>query len=151
MKIGTCVKCGKNRPLNKKGNCSECTWELNHPGQRQNLYINPVSKKKSKALSKKTKSYQSIDEEREHVCSGCGRSNVSLSHSHLIPVSFDKQFESDKRNIKLHCMGSSDSCHRKWESHNLKLMKQLLDYEESMEYIKEVCPQYYNKLIVKCQ
>jgi len=150
MKWSDCVKCGhKNRPLNAKGVCSDCVWTKNHPGQIRTNFISPVSKKKSKELNLRNKTYEEIDKTREHVCSGCGSSTKPLSHSHLIPVSFDKRFESDPRNIKFHCMETpgDEGCHRRWESHNLSKMMTLLDFEENMKYVQEVCFKYYNKIV----
>ena len=151
MKYGECVKCHKQSILNSKSLCPECVWQKNHPGQTRLNYINPVSKKKSQKISQKIETYKKMDEVSEKVCSGCGRSDRPLSHSHLIPESYDDRFSADPRNIKYHCLdlGGEKGCHRKWESHDLEVMKELLDFEENMEYIREVCPSYYNQLITK--
>lgn len=149
MKWANCTSCGTNGPVNAKGLCSNCVWTKNHPGQVKSNFINPVSKKKSQKLALRNKAYDKIDKTRERICSGCGCSHKPLSHSHLIPVSFSDKFEADERNIKFHCMEvpGDKGCHRRWESHDLKEMKTLLDFEENMEYIKEVCPEYYNKIV----
>ena len=86
--------------------------------------------------------YKEIAEERDHSCSGCGRFDVPLSHSHLIPRSRRKDLVCDKRNIVYHCMGFGElkGCHSKWES---KERVELLDFQQNMEYIKEVDSEYY--------
>ena len=45
------------------------------------------------------KVYDEIALEREHKCTGCGRYDVPLSHSHLIPRSRRKDLITNKRNI----------------------------------------------------
>ena len=101
-----------------------------------------ISKKESKAKRLLKKVYQEIEQERGHFCTGCGRSDVPLSHSHLIPRSRRKDLEADKRNIQYHCMDSfaRTGCHSIWESID---RDQLLDYHKNMEYILEVDPEYY--------
>ena len=86
--------------------------------------------------------YNQIAEERGHYCNGCGRSDVPLSHSHVIPRSRRKDLVTDKRNITYHCLsiGEHKGCHDMWES---KERTKLLDYCKNMEYILEVDTEYY--------
>ena len=86
--------------------------------------------------------YNQIAEERGHYCTGCGRSDVPLSHSHLIPRSYNKSLVTDKRNITYHCfsLGEHKGCHDMWES---KERVKLLDYCKNMEYILDVDTEYY--------
>ena len=101
-----------------------------------------ISKKQNNINKELKKVYKEIELERGHYCSGCGRSDVPLSHSHLIPRSRRPDLITDKRNITYHClsMGGTVGCHDKWEG---KQRIELLDYERNMNYIKEVDQEYY--------
>ena len=83
-----------------------------------------------------------IKEERGHYCTGCGRSDVPLSFSHLIPRGRRFDLTAEKRNITFHClsMGERRGCHEIWEGVNRHL---LLDYMKNMEIILELDPEYY--------
>ncbi len=96
-----------------------------------------VSSKQSKINKELKRVYKEISQERGHYCSGCGRSDVPLSHSHLIPRSRRPDLQTDKRNITYHClsMGGSNGrkgCHEIWEGIN---RDRLIDYHKNMEYI----------------
>ena len=85
--------------------------------------------------------YNQIALERGHYCNGCGRSDVPLSHSHIIPRSRRPDLVTDKRNITYHCLSlDRKGCHDMWES---KDRIKLLDYHKNMEYILEVDTEYY--------
>ena len=85
--------------------------------------------------------YNELSEERGYYCSGCGRSDVPLSHSHIIPRSRRPDLVTDKRNITYHCLSlNRKGCHDMWES---KDRIKLLDYHKNMEYILEVDTEYY--------
>jgi len=101
-----------------------------------------ISKKQNNINKELKKVYKEIGLERGHYCSGCGRSDVPLSHSHLIPRSRRPDLITDKRNITYHClsMGERTGCHDIWEG--IK-RDRLLDYPKNMEYILEVDPEYY--------
>lgn len=101
-----------------------------------------ISKKQSEINRKLGKVYMEIMEERGHYCTGCGRSDVPLSNSHLIPRSRRSDLICDKRNITYHClsMGERKGCHEMWEGVGRTM---LLDYHKNMEYILEVDPEYY--------
>ena len=43
--------------------------------------------------------YQEMAEDMPHYCTGCGRSDVPLSHSHIIPVSRRKDLQLIKKKI----------------------------------------------------
>lgn len=104
-----------------------------------------VSKKQSKENRELSKVYKQIGEDRGHYCTGCGRGDVALSHSHIIPRSRRKDLVTDPRNITYHCLGGSDKrkgCHELWEGCMGDKMR-LLDYHTSMEYILEVDTEYY--------
>ena len=101
-----------------------------------------VSSKQSKINKELKRVYREISQERGHYCSGCGRSDVPLSHSHIIPRSRRPDLQTDKRNITYHClsMGERKGCHDIWEGIN---RDRLIDYHKNMEYILEVDPEYY--------
>lgn len=102
-----------------------------------------ISKKQSKTIKELNKVYKEIEDEREHKCSGCGRYDVPLSHSHLIPRSRRKDLITDKRNITYHCLtiGTRRGCHDIWESKDKDM---LLDYFYNMNMIKELDKEYYH-------
>lgn len=101
-----------------------------------------VSKKQNKINKELKKVYKEIAEERGHYCTGCGRSDLPLSHSHIIPRSRRSDLITDKRNITYHCLDTANrkGCHTIWES---KDKDTLLDYQNNMEYILEVDTEYY--------
>jgi 5-methylcytosine-specific restriction endonuclease McrA len=97
--------------------------------------------KQSKIKRDLNKVYKEIKEERGHYCTGCGRSDVPLSFSHLIPRSRRSDLITDKRNITFHCLSlNRKGCHDMWESRD---RIKLLDYHKNMEYILEVDTEYY--------
>ena len=102
---------------------------------------------KQNIINKKLKEvYKQMAEERPHYCSGCGRGDLPLSHSHLIPRSRSRELITDIRNITYHCLGGGDTnrkgCHQLWEG-SLENKRSLLDYHNNMEYILEVDTEYY--------
>ena len=106
-----------------------------------------VSKKQSKINNELKKVYKLISETRGHYCTGCGRSNVPLSHSHIIPRSRRPDLVCDINNITYHCLigpDNSKGCHSIWES---KERYKLLDYHKNMEYILENDLEYYYLII----
>ena len=101
-----------------------------------------ISDKQKKEKRRLSIIYNQISLERGHYCSGCGRYDVPLSHSHIIPRSRRKDLVTDKRNITYHCLsiGEHKGCHDMWET---KERVKLLDYHKNMEYILEVDTEYY--------
>ena len=101
-----------------------------------------ISKKQSAVNKELKKVYQEIAEERGHYCTGCGRSDVPLSHSHIIPRSRRADLTADKRNITYHCLDSNGrkGCHTIWEGVDRDT---LLDYPRNIEYVLEVDVEYY--------
>ena len=104
-----------------------------------------VSKKQSKENRALQKVYKQIAEDRGHYCTGCGRGDIALSHSHIIPRSRRKDLVTDPNNITYHCLGDTTrkGCHQLWESGGLGDKERLLDYHKNMEYILEVDTEYY--------
>tara|TARA_R100001594_G_scaffold35124_2_gene64263 strand:+ start:3096 stop:3431 length:336 start_codon:yes stop_codon:yes gene_type:complete len=103
-----------------------------------------VSKKQSAINKELKKVYKEIAETRGHYCTGCGRSDVPLSHSHYIARSRRKDLETDPRNITYHCLsiGERKGCHNLWEG-GLSEKQRLLDYPKAMEYILEEDPELF--------
>ncbi len=101
-----------------------------------------ANKKKIEQNKLLKKVYKEIADERGHYCTGCGRSDVPLSHSHLIPRSRRQDLITDKNNITYHClsMGGRKGCHDIWDSAD---KYKLLDYHKSMEYILSMDTEYY--------
>ena len=103
-----------------------------------------VSKKQSKINKELKKVYSEIAETRGHYCTGCGRSDVPLSHSHYIPRSRRKDLETNRNNITYHClsMGGRKGCHDLWEG-GVSDKQKLMDYHQAMEFILEQDTEYY--------
>ena len=104
--------------------------------------MNKISKKQKDINKELKKVYKEIEMERGHYCSGCGRSDVPLSHSHIIPRSRRKDLITSKTNIQYLClsMGERRGCHEMWESSE---RYKLLCYHKNMEYILETDTEYY--------
>lgn len=85
--------------------------------------------------------YKKMDSHRD-LCTGCG-ADANLEHSHIIPRSKRRDLVAEIDNITFHC----NSCHTKWESHDISIMAELNDFDKNMEYIKKVDVQYYNLLM----
>jgi len=60
QKTGECIDCGKFRPLNYKGRCSDCQFKLNHDGKsRSEVYSERNKDKPVKIYVPKKKSVKS--------------------------------------------------------------------------------------------
>lgn len=79
------------------------------------------------------------------ICTGCG-TPVNLTHSHIISRS-DKDLMDDSRNVTYHCanIDGNNGCSWKWEQVGLRTT--LLDYERNMDFIAEVRPDLFRKMI----
>lgn len=113
--------------------------------------INPVSKKEAVNISSKKKAYKKFDqmmgEQNKRFCIECG-SPKHLSHSHLVPVSFNKKLEDVISNIVYDCsykLGEI-SCHDKWESHDPEMISSMKSYDVRMDRIKVLDQKYYQIL-----
>ena len=97
-----------------------------------------VSKKQSQINRELKKVYKIISETREHCCTGCGRYDVPLSHSHYISRRRRPDLVTDIDNITYHClsMGERKGCHELWEG-GISDKQKLLDYGKALEYIME--------------
>jgi 5-methylcytosine-specific restriction endonuclease McrA len=89
--------------------------------------------KRSTAEQKKTEAYRRIDALRERFCTGCGRSDVLLTHSHLIPqrrlAQYDVSLIAEPELITFHC----PSCHERFENHD----PSLLDFRQNLRIIEK--------------
>ena len=101
-----------------------------------------ISNKQQRTLKRLKQVYNEIAEERGRYCCGCGRSDVPLSHSHIIPRSRRNDLITEKKNIQYLCLsiGNRKGCHEIWESLD---RTKLLCYHKNMEYILEVDTEYY--------
>ena len=106
-----------------------------------------VSKKQTAINKELHKVYREIEETRGHYCTGCGRSDVPLSHSHYIARSRRKDLETAIDNITYHClsMGGRKGCHDLWEG-GVADKQKLKDYHTAMEYILEQDTELYFKI-----
>ena len=95
-----------------------------------------ISKKQTKINKALQRVYKLIAETRGHYCTGCGRHDVPLSHSHYIPRSRRKDLETDINNITYHCLSidGRKGCHDLWGG-GVTDKQKLLDYPRAMEYI----------------
>ena len=100
--------------------------------------------------SLKIKIYKIIDqkayEQNRFCCWGCGGNCGAISHSHLIPGS---KFVAEEKNIWLMGFGYSNSCHDRWESHNIEEIRKIPNYRLALKAVKELDKQYYYRLIAE--
>lgn len=112
-----------------------------------------VSKKQAKEYRELQKIYKHMSETMAPYCRGCGRSDVRISHSHLIPKSRSKSLATNPKNITYHCVGGytetidgvdiqRKGCHELWEG-SVRDKQRLLDYHTNMEIILELDTEYY--------
>ena len=106
-----------------------------------------ISKKQSAINRELERVYKEMELNRGHYCTGCGRSDVPLSHSHYIARSRRKDLETDINNITYHCLSiggkeGRKGCHELWEG-GIADKQRLLDYPKAMEYILEKDTELY--------
>ena len=146
-----CSQCGEFKQLYRNGICATCNKvnrERGKPSKPKKVYaLRHFSKKKEKANREKLKAYRKLGE--TNVCQTCGRSDLPISRSHLIPVGQYPQFEANTKNILLECYGQSDACHDVWEHGSWLQKQQLKNFKQRMETVKQLCPEYYNRLLLK--
>jgi len=165
--IGNCSECNFVGVLSNAHFklCSKCNNKRLGEGKTKHIQIikrskimarsrpKMISNKQKQAHKDLIKVYKEIAEEREHICAGCHEPDgvVPLSNSHSIPRSRRKDLETDKNNIGYHCLtiGGRIGCHDKWASGDLKIMSQLFDFQDRMNYIRETDEEYYNLLMSK--
>ncbi|MCH7724438.1 MAG: hypothetical protein IIC76_14035 [Bacteroidetes bacterium] len=84
--------------------------------------------------------YEQIDNEREQVCQGCGRSDKPLSHSHIISQKRCKEIGKteliwDKDNIEIECFGNNNDCHNVWEKGGMAKQSRMLIFDRKLKYL----------------
>lgn len=110
---------------------------------KQNVLKNKISKEQLIKIKLK-QIYTEIANEREQICEGCKNTNI-ITHSHTIARSKRKDLELEKDNIVYLCM----SCHTKWEHGDEIDKRSLLNFDNMMEYIKNVDNSYYEQIMNK--
>ncbi len=99
--------------------------------------------------------YNSIDQAREPICQGTGRSDLPLSHSHTISQARCKALGKTELiwadgNIELESYHEPSSkpyaAHNIWADGSLEQKKTLLNFTRKLEYIKLHDPETYAKL-----
>lgn len=100
-----------------------------------------VSNKQAVIKRKLRETYEQIDNEREQICQGCGRSDKPLSHSHTISQKRCKEIGKpeliwDKDNIEIECFGNNEDCHNIWEKGTLLEKMLLLNFPEKLKYLR---------------
>jgi len=98
--------------------------------------------------------YAKIDTQREPVCSGCGRGDKPLSHSHTISKNDAKGLGKpeliwDADNIELECFYGREGCHDKWESDSIMVKATLLNFDRKMAYLRLHNPGRYNSFVIE--
>ena len=104
---------------------------------KKNIQIKKITKKQSEIKRNLKNIYHQIDIDRPKFCTGC-LSNQQLSHSHLVPRSFNRDLVCIEQNIAIHCM----SCHKKWERG--VDVEDMLDFNKNMNILMEIDMDYYN-------
>jgi hypothetical protein len=122
----------------------------NKPAKRRTALKGTSAKQKDKnALLHQV--YDEMAASQEHVCTGCGRRDVPLSHSHIIARSRRPDLIAAPDNITYQClsMGQLKGCHDTWEHGDFEQKKMLEDFEDRMLYIYRTDIKYFNLLLLK--
>lgn len=99
--------------------------------------------------------YKSIDQARDPICQGTGRSDLPLSHSHTISQARCKELGKteliwDEDNIELENFHEPSSfptaAHNIWEVGSLEQKKTLLNFTRKLQYIELHDQQTFQKL-----
>lgn len=130
--------------LNKKAQ----KWSF---GQKKKS-LKSISKKESLNKEKYSETIFWLKENVPLECSGCGQ-NQFLSPSHLVRRSDRKDLESNKNNIKWHCMErlipdkfGNMGCHDRWESLDIEKMLSMKDFEENLKIVKSLDNKLFNRI-----
>lgn len=110
-----------------------------------------VSNKQAIIKRKLRETLEQIDNEREQICQGCGRSDKPLSHSHTISQKRCKEIGKpeliwDKANIEIECFGNENYCHEKWERGTSREKRLMKNYIKKLEYLMRYDQQKHTKL-----
>lgn len=157
--------------------CDGCNFKRTHGGQsRQEVAVSKHQAKlakqrlvvqakpsrlvKRKAVRKRSDkqierdgrmhaTYRQINETREPVCEGCEQGGLALSHSHILAQKLRPDLAADPDNIRLHCFGSSYSCHEVWERGVPAELVQMKDFKQNLQYIEANDQKKYQKILIK--
>lgn len=113
--------------------------------------IKKISNKKAVRDKAMHATYHKIDITREPICEGCGRGDRPLSHSHILSQANRPDLAAEELNIRLHCFGSYNYCHEKWERGVPDEVVRMNDFKDNLKYIQSVDKQAYNAIIANCQ
>lgn len=117
--------------------------------KRRQKRLKQVSVKQQERNERMHATYRLIDDTREPVCEGCGQGGLVLSHSHLLSQKQRGDLAAEADNIRLHCCGSSYSCHEVWERADPVELVQMLDLRANLRYIEAQDPKKYRRLMIK--
>lgn len=126
LKSNSTLKSNSSLKSNSK---LESKTKINHKSSKQAKIDSSYAKKKKEAYSE------------DELCTGC-RNTYRSTPSHLIPRSRRSDLIDEIENLTSHCM----KCHDMWESPRRMY---LLDYEENMEIVKRLDPEYHSLLLLK--
>jgi len=99
--------------------------------------VKKITKTQSAINRELKKVYHRIDIDRGKFCTGC-LANQQLTHSHLIPRSYNRDLVCNEKNIAIHCM----ECHKKWERG--VDVEEMMDFHLNMGILYELDKDYYN-------
>lgn len=154
--IHECIEC-TYKTTKWFGQCANCkAWGTmeEHTDQKQAKYIAQRSKKGWEHKRKLDRIKKSVTDyakrKGKYFCWGCnGKCSGTLSHAHLISESQDEWNRLNKDNIWLMNCGSSDSCHDRWGSGDIKEMVLVPAFDEIMLKVKGLNSFWYNRLVTK--
>ena len=93
--------------------------------------------KKQTAEKRKMQTYYEMDQTTPHHCTGCGRCDVPLTHSHLIPQQRLRRINpaliAEPELITYHC----HDCHTRFENHDPHLLDFLVNLRIIERYDQE--------------
>lgn len=111
-----CKDCNQFAPIQNKTKqlCKECVYKRNHNGKSRNevaLEKRKTKSRKSKKVTGEKKIFIEIWEERDHICTNCGKSlgeePFAQYFSHIKSKGSDSVNKLNKDNIRLLCF----ECH----------------------------------------
>jgi hypothetical protein len=137
----------QNAHLNKKGGKDKGNDIIG--ALKRRFSIKKISDKRAKRHAERDKVYARIDMERDRVCEGCSRGDISLSHSHILSEQDRPDLYANEDNIRLHCFGGYGSCHETWERGIPDEVVRMHDFKENLAFIKEVDIKRYNAIVAK--
>lgn len=150
----TCKVCGSLKVENKeKALCATHNREARKaPAKiKPKTPLKKVSTKKAAALVKLAKTKVKKREEAVRWCEGCGRSDLPLSHSHILSVANYPHLEADPENLVYECYSERGdereySCHTITEVGTLEMQESLSNWPKKLRYILKHAPEHLEKI-----